>query len=311
LRDTTLGSISKMQLEHRNPDAIPSLPNLAKTNLERKIVNETVTTAFDFPSLKFGDDAPPSWLAQELIEPDLRRKPRKQVIIRASAMLLFGTVVAAIIGLRSGEPSELLSLDKIRSLPTRMPELVRLSFVGAHQWPNRTVEYDAILYDEQPITRQINRYVGSVTWGIETDEAAVTESAIRAQIKIPELNLRIAILFHRGTGEEFGQTHVIEIISQSIGSSSGDIADVMAVMVKESELSVGDHLAGVIKRSNAGLFIMVLSNGYEDNRRNQRLLKQRSWFDIPMICNDGRRAILAFEKNDKALDQIVSSPEDR
>ena len=33
-----------------------------------------------------------------------------------------------------------------------------------------------------------------------------------------------------------------------------------------------------------------------DKERNTGLLKERSWFDIPVIYNNGRRAILAVEK---------------
>jgi hypothetical protein len=39
------------------------------------------------------------------------------------------------------------------------------------------------------------------------------------------------------------------------------------------------------------------SNAVEsDLQRNVQLLKERSWFDIPIIYTAGRRAILAFEK---------------
>ena len=31
-------------------------------------------------------------------------------------------------------------------------------------------------------------------------------------------------------------------------------------------------------------------------QRNLQLLKERSWFDIPLVYNNGRRAILAIEK---------------
>jgi hypothetical protein len=31
-------------------------------------------------------------------------------------------------------------------------------------------------------------------------------------------------------------------------------------------------------------------------QRNLRLLKERDWFDIPVVYTDGRRAIIAIEK---------------
>jgi hypothetical protein len=39
-----------------------------------------------------------------------------------------------------------------------------------------------------------------------------------------------------------------------------------------------------------------LSSVESDLQRNVQLLKERAWFDIPIVYNDGRRAILAVEK---------------
>ena len=36
--------------------------------------------------------------------------------------------------------------------------------------------------------------------------------------------------------------------------------------------------------------------GEDDKERNVALLKDRSWFDIPVVYNNNRRAILALEK---------------
>jgi hypothetical protein len=33
-----------------------------------------------------------------------------------------------------------------------------------------------------------------------------------------------------------------------------------------------------------------------DQQRNIQLLKERAWFDIPVVYNNNRRAILAIEK---------------
>jgi hypothetical protein len=40
-------------------------------------------------------------------------------------------------------------------------------------------------------------------------------------------------------------------------------------------------------------FFMV---GLADMQRNIQLLKERSWFDIPVVFSDGTRAIFAIEK---------------
>jgi hypothetical protein len=45
-----------------------------------------------------------------------------------------------------------------------------------------------------------------------------------------------------------------------------------------------------------GFFLIGLSAVEADMQRNIQLLKERSWFDIPIVYNDGKRAILAVEK---------------
>ena len=39
-----------------------------------------------------------------------------------------------------------------------------------------------------------------------------------------------------------------------------------------------------------------MSNLEQDKDRNLQLLKERGWFDIPVVYNNNRRAILAMEK---------------
>ena len=46
----------------------------------------------------------------------------------------------------------------------------------------------------------------------------------------------------------------------------------------------------------AGYFLIGLSNAPADRERNTQLLKERPWFDIPIVYTNNRRAILAMEK---------------
>jgi hypothetical protein len=46
----------------------------------------------------------------------------------------------------------------------------------------------------------------------------------------------------------------------------------------------------------SGYFLVGLSAVDSDMQRNLQLLKERPWFDIPIVYNNGRRAILAIEK---------------
>ena len=45
-----------------------------------------------------------------------------------------------------------------------------------------------------------------------------------------------------------------------------------------------------------GFYLIGLSNLDQDKERNLQLLKERGWFDVPVVYGNNRRAILAVEK---------------
>jgi hypothetical protein len=55
-------------------------------------------------------------------------------------------------------------------------------------------------------------------------------------------------------------------------------------------------LAGLAVKVTPGFYLIGLSNVDADKDRNIQMLKERSWFDIPVVYNNNRRAILALEK---------------
>ena len=74
----------------------------------------------------------------------------------------------------------------------------------------------------------------------------------------------------------------------------GGISNVPAILMKQAEQTRGAPLAGLSVKVISGFFLVGLSES--DMQRNLELLKERSWFDIAVIYNNGRRAILAVEK---------------
>ena len=55
-------------------------------------------------------------------------------------------------------------------------------------------------------------------------------------------------------------------------------------------------LAGLAVKVTDGFFLVGLSNVDADRVRNLQLLKERSWFDVPLVYVNQRRAIIAIEK---------------
>jgi hypothetical protein len=76
----------------------------------------------------------------------------------------------------------------------------------------------------------------------------------------------------------------------------GGISNVPGVLMKQNEQARGVPLAGLAVKVTNGFFLIGLSAVEVDLQRNIALLKERPWFDIPIVYNNGKRAILAVEK---------------
>ena len=66
--------------------------------------------------------------------------------------------------------------------------------------------------------------------------------------------------------------------------------------MKQAEATRGAPLSGLAVKVTSGFFLLGLSAVETEAQRNLELLKERAWFDIPVVYNNGRRAIIAVEK---------------
>ncbi len=156
----------------------------------------------------------------------------------------------------------------------------------------------AMLYEGDPADALAKRYVGSVVWRTEAvspGPGQVPEVAIRALLEVPERRISMSMLLRRNTDKTLPASHMIEIIfNLPADFPFGGISNVPAILMKQAEQTRGAPLAGLSVKVISGFFLVGLSES--DMQRNLELLKERSWFDIPVIYNNGRRAILAVEK---------------
>lgn len=123
------------------------------------------------------------------------------------------------------------------------------------------------------------------------------ELAIRADIDIPGRKLAMTWSLRRNTDKNLHASHTIEIAFQLPDDfPSGGISNVPGIMMKKAEQSRGVPLDGLALKVRTGVFLIALSSSEADRERNLQLLTERTWFDIPVINNNNRRAILAIEK---------------
>jgi hypothetical protein len=166
--------------------------------------------------------------------------------------------------------------------------------------PAAAVAQKVVLYDEDPNDPQGRRYVGSALWRTETvspGPGLAPELAVRADIEIPERKLRMTWSLRRNTDKALPASHTIEIMfTLPADFPEGGIGNVPGVLMKQNEQARGVPLAGLAVKVTNGYFLIGLSAVEADQQRNIQLLKERDWFDIPVVYTSGKRAILAMEK---------------
>jgi hypothetical protein len=143
-------------------------------------------------------------------------------------------------------------------------------------------------------------FFGWVFWRTETvtpTPGQPPELAIRADVEVPDRKLAMTWSLRRNTDNGLSATHVVEITFKLPADfPHGGISNVPGILMKQAEQTRGLPLTGRALKVTNDFYLIGLSNVEADKDRNIQLLKERSWFDIPIVYNNNRRAILAIEK---------------
>lgn len=157
-----------------------------------------------------------------------------------------------------------------------------------------------VLYEEDAADPAGKRYVGSAVWRTETvtgGPGQPADIAVRAEVEIPERQITVRLSLRRNVDRTLPASHTVEVmITLPADFSHGGISNIPGILMKQAEQTRGVPLAGLAVKVTTGFFLIGLSAVEADMQRNIQLLKERSWFDIPIVYNDGKRAILAVEK---------------
>jgi hypothetical protein len=221
------------------------------------------------------------------------------VLILVGAGILWGkSAVTAVSGLFKSSPVAEASKDPAapQSRP-KIPDRVGQPSPSENVAP---VAQRVVLYDEDPSDPKGKQYVGSVIWRTEPIKASGNQKpdvAVRADIEIPDRKFKMTMSFRRNTDSSLPASHTAEltfILPQDF--SGGGVGNVPGILMKSNEQARGTPLAGLAVKVTDGFFLVGLSNVDSDRARNLQLLKERSWFDVPLVYVNQRRAIIAIEK---------------
>jgi len=162
--------------------------------------------------------------------------------------------------------------------------------------PEEHAAQRALRYEEEPADANGRRYAGWVTW--QTEPVSPRQPlAVRAQLQIPERHISMTMSLRPNSDKTLHASHTIDIVFKVPSDFPfGGISNVLGILMKEAEQTRGAPLALTSVKITTGVFLIGLSAADSDMQRNWELLDGRSWFDIPIVYNNGRRAILAIEK---------------
>jgi len=162
------------------------------------------------------------------------------------------------------------------------------------------VAQKVVLYEEDQTNPNGTQFVGSSVWRTERVSPGPGQKpdlVVRAEIDIPEQKISIRWSLRRNDDKQGPTSHTIEIMfTLPPDFSHGGISSIPGVLMKQGETTRGIPLNGIGVKVTANVFLIGLSSVDADMQRNLQLLKERSWFDIPVVYGDGKRAIIAIEK---------------
>jgi hypothetical protein len=222
------------------------------------------------------------------------------VLILVGAAILWGkSVVTTVSGLF--KPSQTsVEAPKDTGAPLTKPKIP--DRVGQPSSTDQVapVAQRVVLYDEDPSDPKGKQYVGTVIWRTEQIKASSSQKAdiaVRADIEIPDRKFKMTMSFRRNTDTSLPASHTAELtFILPPDFAGGGVSNVPGILMKSNEQARGTPLAGLAVKVTDGFFLVGLSNVEADRARNLQLLKERSWFDVPLVYTNQRRAIIAIEK---------------
>ena len=235
------------------------------------------------------------------------------VLILVGAGVLWGKQAVTVVGgLFKSSPS--VEAPKDATTPLSKPKIPDRVGQPSSTDQIAPVAQRVVLYEDDPSDSKGKQYVGSVIWRTEPIKASGNQKAdiaVRADIEIPDRKFKMTISFRRNTDTSLPASHTAEltfVLPQDF--SGGSVGNVPGILMKSNEQARGTPLAGQSVKVTDGFFLVALSNTEADRTRNMPLLKERSWFDVPLVYTNQRRAIIAIEKGapgERAFNEAFSA----
>jgi hypothetical protein len=244
--------------------------------------------------------------------------PIKSAIVLGVVLMLVGAgflwgpgLYFSLRAMLSSQPA-VVDAPKDTTTPTNRPKIADRVGQPSSMDQVAAVAQRVVLYDEDPSDPKGKQYVGTVVWRTEQIKGGKgNDIAVRADLEIPERKFKMTMSFRRNTDGSLPASHTAELtFVLPADFAGGGVSNVPGILMKSNEQARGTPLAGLAVKVTDGFFLVGLSNVESDRARNIQLLKERSWFDVPLVYANQRRAIIAIEKGspgDRAFNDAFSA----
>jgi hypothetical protein len=169
----------------------------------------------------------------------------------------------------------------------------------------------AILYEETPDQKGGTAFQGSIVWRVERAASNPAETVLRGDINIPERDISVGLLIQRNTDATLPASHTIDVqFTLPADFPNGGIGSVPGILFKPSEEVGGAALSGLSVKVTTNFFLIGLSAAPRDMAENLKAMRERAWIDLPLLYDNGRRAVLTMEKGvpgERAFEEALAA----
>lgn len=182
---------------------------------------------------------------------------------------------------------------------------------GGNAPASAAVAQRSILYEEGPDSNGSgSASPGQAVWSLD-DGSNGEDAVLRISANIADRDISAEVTIKPNTDDSLPASHLVEVQFEfPQGFTGKGVANVPGLVMKRTEEARGDALIGASVKVADNLFWVALSNVPSERERNMSLLRERGWIDIPILYEDGKRAILTLEKGtpgSRAVEQAMAS----
>ncbi|MEN9709722.1 MAG: hypothetical protein RIQ68_2130 [Pseudomonadota bacterium] len=167
----------------------------------------------------------------------------------------------------------------------------------------------ALLLDAPDEPERVKTFVGNVVWRLDNVSRGPGQPlavGVRAEIDLPDAKLKAVMLIQKNTDETLPASHTIELrFIPADGGPVPGVAQIQTPQMRREDGAMGDSLVGVPAPILRNYFLIGLTRGAAAESRNVDMIRNRGWFDVPMLLSDQRIAKITFEKG-SAGERIIN-----